>query len=246
MNLPKIDLPTYELELPSTGKKINFRPFLVKEQKILLMAMESKKEIDAINAVKQIVSNCIVDKNFDVNEMSSFDLEYFFIQLRMRSIGEKISLSFTCKNTVSENQECNNLMQFEYDLSNTTIEKNPDHTKTIFFTKDVGVVMKYPSFRITENLVQNSKTKKTSVENALDLIVDCIDYFFDKENVYHVKEMSKQEITDYVENIPKTSFDKMEKFFDTMPQVKSIVNHKCNKCGFEHAIPVEGLSNFFE
>lgn len=245
MKLPKIDLPTYDFQLPSTGKTIRFRPFLVKEQKILLMALESKKEIDSINAIKQIVSNCVIENNFDVNEMSSFDLEYFFIQLRMRSIGEKINLSFTCKNAISENEECNNVMKFEYDLSNAKIEKNPEHKTTIFFTKDIGVVMKYPSFKTTESLMQGSKENKTSVENALELVVDCIDYFFEKDSIFYAKEMKKEEIMEYIENIPKTSFDKMEKFFDTMPQVKSIVKHKCEKCEFEHEIPVEGLTNFF-
>ena len=124
MNLPKIDLPLYEFEIPSSGKKIKFRPFLVKEQKILLMAMESKDAKESINAIKQIVSNCIVEENFDISQLSAFDVEYFFIQLRMRSIGEKISLSFQCKNIVNENQECNNLMEFDHDLSTATIIKN--------------------------------------------------------------------------------------------------------------------------
>lgn len=246
MNLPKIDLPTYEFELPSTGQKIKFRPFLVKEQKILLMAMESQKDIDMFNAVKQIVTNCIVEKDFDVSQISSFDLEYFFIQLRMRSIGEKIMLSFNCKNTISENEECNNLMQFEHDLTNTTIERNPEHDKTIFFTKNIGVVMKYPSFNTSEKIMNDEQDKKTNTESALEMIVDCIDYFFDKDTVYYVKEMSKKEIYDYIENLTQEQFNKMEKFFDTFPQVKSIVKHKCSKCGFEHSIPVEGLTSFFE
>ena len=160
MNLPKIDLPTYELELPSNGKKVKFRPFLVKEQKILLMAMESNDEKDSINAVKQIVSNCIVDEEFDVDQMSSFDVEYFFIKLRMHSIGEVVNLSFRCKNEIAPNTECNHLMEFSYDLNNVQIEKNSNHDRTIFFTKDVGVVMKYPGFDLTQYLLDNANTKK--------------------------------------------------------------------------------------
>jgi len=247
MNLPKIDLPIYEFELPSTGKKLKFRPFLVKEQKILLMALEEQKtesnDKTIVDAVKQIIRNCIVEKDFDINQMSSFDIEYFFIHLRARSISEKVNMSFRCKNTV-EDKECNNLMQFEHDiLTSTIIEKKPNHNKTIFFTKDVGVVMKYPSFNAVETLV--SKNKKTSIETALDMIINSIDYFFDKDNIYHVKEMEKKDVLEYIENIPKSSFDKMDNFFNTMPNIKSNIEHTCSKCGFQHVIPLEGLTSFF-
>jgi len=244
MNLPKIDLPTYEFELISTGKKIKFRPFLVKEQKILLMAMESGDEKDALDSIKQIVSNCIIEKDFDINQLSSFDLEYFFVQLRMRSIGEKINLSFSCKNMISEEEECNNLMKFEYDLSKVSIEHEPNHSKTIFFTKDIGVVMKYPSFNVIKEAL-DLESEKSETENALNMIIDCIDYFFEGENVFYINEMSRKEIEEYIENLPKTYFDKMESFFDTFPKVKSIIEHKCKKCGFDHVIPVEGLTSFF-
>jgi predicted peroxiredoxin len=243
MNLPKIDLPTFEFVIPSTGKTIKFRPFLVKEQKILLIALESGKEKDIVDAVKQIVTNCVIDSNFDVNKMAAFDLEYFFIHLRARSIGEKVNMSFRCKNTINE-EECNNLMQFEHDLLSATVVKSESQENTIFFTKEVGVVMKYPTINSVEKIMGESKKK--SVENALDMIVESIDYFFDKDNIYHIKEMDKNEVIDYIENIPKASFDKIEKFFNNMPYVKSIIEHKCEKCGFEHKIPLEGLTSFFE
>lgn len=247
MNLPKIDLPTFDFEIPSSGKKIKFRPFLVKEQKILLMALESGKETDILNAIKQIVKNCITDSNFDVEEMASIDLEYFFIHLRARSISEKISLNYKCKNTV-ENTECGHVMQFEHDILTATVEKNPEHSKTVFFTKDVGVVMKYPSMRMAENLVLKTKAKQKNVsetELALDMIVDCIDYFFDKDNIFYINEMTRDEVKEYIENIPKKSLDQIENFFNTMPTIKSIVEHKCEKCGHEHKIPIEGMINFF-
>jgi len=245
MKLPKIDLPTYDFVVPSSGKKIKYRPFLVKEQKILLMAMESNDEKDSIRAIRQIISNCIVDEKFDVQELSSFDIEYFFVKLRMTSVGEKVKLSFRCKNTIEENKECNHLMEFEYDLNEVIVEKNPQHNKTIFFTKDVGVVMKYPGFELTEYLIENVKSEKSSTEKALDMIVSCIDYFFDKDNVYYTKEMTKKDIIDYIENVPKASFDQIETFFDTFPKIKSIINHKCEKCNYDHVIPVEGMTNFF-
>lgn len=245
MNLPKIDLPNYEFELPSTGKKIKFRPFLVKEHKILLMALESSDEKEIMGAVKQIVSNCILENNFDINEMSSFDLDYFFIQLRMRSIGEKLSLSYRCKNVVDDNKECNNLMEFEHDLSTVEIEKNQTHNKTIFFTKDSGIVMKYPGMKVSEILVSDQHKNKTTIEKEIEMIVECIDYLFDKDAIYPTKEVSKNEIVEYIENLSKDNFEKIQNFFDTFPEVKSVIQQKCKKCGFDHVIPVEGLINFF-
>lgn len=248
MKLPKIELPTYEFELPSTGKVIKFRPFLVKEQKIFLMALESGKEIDIINALKQIIRNCIIDDEFNIEDMAPFDLEYFFINLRARSIGEKIMLSFRCKNIV-DNAECNNLMEFEHDILTTTIEKDPEHDKTIFFSKDVGVVMKYPSINLAKTLLDNAKNKNkntNSIDEAFNLIADCVEYFFEKDNIFYVKEMNKKDVVEYLENIPKQSFDKIEKFFETTPKIKSIVEHKCRKCSFEHRIPIEGITSFFD
>lgn len=246
MALPKIDLPTYEFELPSTGKMLKFRPFLVKEQKILLMALEAGKEIDIITAIKQIIKNCVIEDDFSVDDLAPFDLEYFFINLRARSIGEKIALSFKCKNIVDE-KECNHLMEFEHDILTAKVQKTPDHDKTIFFSKNVGVVMKYPSLQLAQNLVNNNKNKKqNSIDEAFDLISQCVDYFFEGENIFYVKEMNKKEVVDYLENIPKQSFDKIEKFFETAPKVISTIEHQCAKCGFEHRIPMEGLVSFFD
>lgn len=247
MTLPKIDLPTHEFEMPSTGKKIKFRPFLVKEQKILLMALEAGKENDIMSAIKQIVTNCVTEKDFDVDEMSSFDMEYFFIHLRARSIGEKVQLNFKCKNIVDD-KECGNNMQMEHDILSAIVEKAPNHSKTIFFSKNVGVSMKYPSMKMAENLILKTKAKSknfSETEMALDMIVDCVDYFFKGEEIYYINEMSRDEVKDYIENIPKTSLDEIELFFQTIPSVKSVVEHKCEKCGFDHKIPLEGMINFF-
>jgi len=247
MNLPKIDLPTYEVELPCSGKKVNFRPFLVKEQKILLMALESKNEEDIIRAIKQIIKNCVVDANYNVDEISSIDLEYFFMHLRARSIGEKLQLTFTCKNTVND-EECNHLMKFEHDILSVSVQRNPEHDKTIFFSKNVGVVMKYPSIKMAEDLILKTKAKSKSssdVDVALDIVIECIDYIFDGETIYYTKEMNKNEVREYIDNIPKVSLDKIEKFFDTMPTLNSFAEHKCEKCGFEHKIKMDGISNFF-
>lgn len=248
MNLPKIDLPTFEFEIPSSKKKVKFRPFLVKEQKVLLMALESGKETDILNAIKQIIKNCIVDENINIDELSSIDLEYFFIHLRARSIGEKVSLNYKCKNVV-EGKECGHNMQIEHDILSATIENHPEHNKTVFFNKEVGVVMKYPSMKMAENLILKTKAEQKNVSEtdmALDMIIDCVDYFFDKENVFYINEMSRNDVKEYIENIPKKSLDQIEKFFNTMPTIKSIAEHKCEKCSFDHKIPIQGMINFFD
>lgn len=247
MNLPKIDLPNFEFQIPSTGKIVKFRPFLVKEQKILLMAQETKNDKDIVEAIKQITQNCIIDKDFDVEKMSTFDIEYFFIHLRAKSISEKTMMSFKCKNIVNngvDDEYCDHLMEFEHDLLSATIEKDPNHNKTIFFTKDIGVVMKYPSISLRGTFSRNPE--KLGINESLNIIISCIDYIFDKDNIYYLNEMKKEEILEYIENIPKPNFDKIQKFFDTMPYVKSNIVHTCQKCGFNHSLPLEGLTNFFE
>lgn len=242
MALPKIDIPIYEVDLPCMEKRISFRPFLVKEQKVLLMALESEKEEDIIRSIKQIIRNCVQTENFDVDELSSVDIEYFFMNLRARSIGEKVSLSYKCKNKIEE-ETCDHLMTFDHDILSAKIIKNPNHSKTIFFSKDVGIVMKYPSLKLTEKIMSTQDTNK--IDTALDLIIECIDYIFDKENIYYVKEMNKNEIKDFIENLPKNSFDKMQTFFEDLPQIESIAEHKCEKCGFDHKLTMNGIANFF-
>lgn len=242
MNLPNlIATPHYDFVVPSTGKKIQFRPFLVKEQKILLIALASKNEVEILNSIKQVISNCIITKDFNINELASFDLEYFFIQLRVASVGKLVQAQFVCDNPLNDEEKCGNILKISYDITQTKVDKNPKHSNKIMLTDDVGVVMKYPSLGMFD-----SERKVEDIEYLFSLITSCIDYVFDKETVYKSSDYKPEELSSFVENLTKEQFDKIEEFFDTMPVVKQVIAHKCSKCGFEHSLPLEGLQSFFD
>ena len=175
--LPKIDVPVYELKLPSSEKKVKFRPFLVKEQKLLLMASESDDPKDSLNVVKQISKNCVID-DVDIESLPVFDLEYIFLNLRARSINEVVKLQYKCNNKVKneEGQEetCGSLEKFEVNLLNVLPEKNPDHNKKIMLSEKLGIMMKYPTFEMVSNLKGTNES-----EILTELLVSCIDFIFD-------------------------------------------------------------------
>jgi len=243
--LPTIDVPTYELELPSNGKKIKFRPFLTKEEKILLMALESKEESDMISAVRQIVQNCIISAypGFDVSDLPWFDLEYFFLNLRARSMGEKVEPKFQCNSLDAAGNVCGNIITTEIDLLAVKVEKVPEHSTKILLAGNVGVKMKYPNFDSIAALRQFKEGNAT--EATEDMIIDHIDYIYMGDTVFPVKEQSRDDLKEWLEKLTQTQFDKISNFFTEMPKVKIKKEVKCSKCGFDHVIPFEGIASFF-
>lgn len=243
MALPKLDVPVFELKLLSSDKKISFRPFLVKEQKLLLMMNESEDGKEVVKIVKQIIQNCIVS-DIDVNTLPIFDLEYIFLNLRARSVGEIVKLQYRCNNILKdnngENVNCNSIEKFEVDLTkiNPTIDTKYD--KKIMFSENIGLVMKYPTF---EDL-QNIETTKED-ELVSELISKCIDYIFDNENIYYVKDYTKEELTDFIDNLQQKDLEKIQNFFNATPKIKHTIDFKCKKCGYKEDIVLEGLQNFF-
>lgn len=245
MSLPKIDLPTFELTLPSNNKKIRFRPFLVKEEKILLMAMESEKEKDIMDATKQIINNCSLDP-INVDDMPLFDVEYFFLNLRARSVNEIIEARYKCNNIVTdkdEQKECSNILKLDINLLEISIPKNPNHSSKISLSKDIGVQMRYPKMSLLES--NQSINNVSSIEYAFNYIADCIEYIYDKETVYYSKDVDKKEIITFIESLTSDQFKKIEEFFDTIPKLEKTFDIKCEKCGFDHKIVMEGLQSFF-
>lgn len=244
MSLPKIDSPIYETELISNGMKIKYRPFLMKEQKIFLMAAESDDPEEAVNSIKQVLNNCVLTEGVDVNELPSFDLEHIFIQLRRKSVGDVSNLNYKCNNMVKkegdeEESACGAIIAVDLDLSKIKVVKSPEHTNKVFLTDKMGICFKYPSFNNISELNVKSEL------DILDLIVSCIDYIFDDEEIYYAKDYSTEELNEFIDGMSQESFDQIKVFFNTMPKSVLDVTFKCGKCGYEEELHVEGIQNFF-
>jgi hypothetical protein len=242
--LPKIDVPLYEITLPLSGKKLKIRPFLVKEEKILLMAMETDDDNAVMLAIKQIVTNCCVD-DVDVDELPILDLEYIFLQLRARSVGEIIDLQYRCNNNVGvesdeEPKKCGHTIKLSFNALEVKPEVEENHTKKIQLTSKLGVVMKYPDFKLVgkiSNLPESDMIAKT--------VSNCIDYIFDDDSIYYAKDATEEELVDFIDSLTREQFAKIQEFFDTVPKLKKHLNFKCSKCGYEEELVLEGIQSFF-
>ena len=236
MALPKLTTPTYELEIPSTDEKISYRPFLVKEEKILLMAMESGKNEDIVNAVKQIVSECTFNK-LRVGTMPMFDIEYIFLNIRAKSIGEVSKLKVLCpddKKTYAD---------VEVNLEEVQVQVSDDHTNKIELTDSMGMIMTYPTIdSFMESGIQN-----VTASNMTDIISACILQIYENkgEKVYDAKDQTKKELTEFVEQMNTSQFKQVQKFFDTMPKLKHKVKVKNPKTKKTSKVTLLGLNDFF-
>lgn len=248
MALPKINAPIFELNLPSTGQAVKYRPFLVKEQKILLMSM-TNDDVDSnsmLVAVKQIVNNCLLDETINVEKLPTFDLEYVFLRLRAKSIGEEIDLNLkhmTGHN--SKNEECDGTTSMKLNLMNVDVIKTIGHMDKIVLDEEsgIGVKFKYPDGELA------TKFKVIEGSNEIDIaesaMLSCVEYIFDKENIYKRTDTSDEELIEFIENLSQEQFRKMANFFETMPKLKHTIEWKCSKCGCKDEITLEGLGNFF-
>lgn len=243
MALPKIDVPTYELKLISSGNKIRFRPFLVKEQKLFLMASESEDPKENIRAIKQVIKNCVLD-DIDVDNMAIFDLEWLFMNLRARSVEEVVELKYKCNNKVKnesgEEVKCTGLVEYNLNLLEIQPTVNPNHTNKIQITENLGICLKYPTFDLVEKYED-----KNEEEIVLDILVDCIEYIYDNEQIYYAKDSTREEMQEFVDNLQQKDLEKVKIFFDTVPEIKKDLHFDCPKCGYKDDIVIKGLQNFF-
>lgn len=242
--LPKLDVPIYELKLPLLDKVVRYRPFLVKEEKILLMAMESNDEKAVVDAVKQIVNNCCVD-NIDVDILPIVDLEYLFLNLRARSVGEVVELQYKCNNKVKnegseEEKTCGNLVKFDLNLLEIKPEIDEKHSNKIELSSDTGIVMKYPNFKLVEKIDADSE-----VDRIMKMIVECVDFIYDKDNIYYRKDIEEKELLEFIESLTRDQFKNVQNFFETLPKIKKKLHFHCTRCNYEEDFDVEGLQNFF-
>jgi len=236
MALPKLNTPTYELEIPSTDEKIKFRPFLVKEEKILMMALETKDNAQIVNAVKDIVSECTYNK-LNINTMPMFDVEYIFLQIRSKSVGEVSKVKILCPD---DNKTYTNV---EIDLNEVKVQVEDGHTNKIELTDSMGMIMTYPNIdSFTENGIQD-----INASNMLDVIGTCIlQIYEDKgEKVYEAKDQTKKELVEFIEQLNTKQFQDVQKFFDTMPRLKHTIKVKNPKTKKTSDVTLSGLNDFF-
>ncbi len=245
MPLPKVVTSQFELILPSTEKTIKFRPFLVKEEKVLLEAVESKNENQIINAMKQILKGCILTKGINVEELPSFDIEYIFLNVRSKSAGENIDLIITCGDD-GETQ-----VPVTIFIDEIKVEKDPEHSKDITLNDNLILRMKYPSLRqFVENsfIFDKGEEKPTTVDNinkSFEIISSCMDVIFNNEDSYAAKDCTKKELFSFLDDLTTQQFKKIERFFDTMPVLRHKFKVTNPNTGVENEIVLEGLTSFF-
>jgi hypothetical protein len=239
MPLPKISTPTYELELPSNGKLIKYRPFLVKEEKILIMALESEDLKQISNAIKTVISDCIITRGIKVDQLSTFDIEYLFLNVRAKSVGESVEVSVTCPDD-GETQ-----LQVEIDIDLIKVQKNPNHSNIIKLDDNLSVKMKYPSLNqfVESNFEVDNKNEQ--VDKSIQVIASCIGQVFTDEESWDASDCSKKELNDFIEQMNTKQFKKIEEFFNTMPKLSHTINVKNPKTGVESEVVLEGLASFF-
>lgn len=232
MALPKLATTKYELTLPSTGEKVEFRPFLVKEEKVLLTAQQAGTEKDQIKAVKEIVESCTFGV-LKANELPFFDIEYVFLQLRAKSVGEKTKLSVTCPD------DGETKVEIEINLSEIECKREVSHTDTIKLTEEIGLIMEYPKL---ETMTTGGDDQ---TQQAFDIIKGSIKQIYDAENVYDKNQMDRKELEEFIESMSHDQFEKVQEFFTTMPRVKHSVKVKNPNTGVESNILLEGMASFF-
>jgi rubrerythrin len=242
MALPKIDVPIYEVEVPSLKKRIRFRPFTVKEEKLFLMAAQSEDPDSIVKTIVQVLNNCVLDE-MEIEKMPMFDLEFLFLNLRARSIGEVVELSYKCNNEIVDDggnkKSCNNIVNVDVNL----LEIKPSETELknkISLTDKLGIAMKYPNL----DLIKNSKSED-ELDMVIELIVDCIDYIYDEENIYYAKDSTREELLEFLDSLQSKELEKIKLFFESLPKITKEIDFSCNKCGYHEKITLEGIQNFF-
>lgn len=239
MGLPKIDLPVYEVRLPSNNKAVKIRPFLVKEEKLLLMALQSDDDIEIINTTKQVINNCLIDSDVNIDTLPFFDVDYLFIALRAKSIGEAIEVKFTCNNQV-DGRSCGNNFPAKIDISNSEIMKDDSITTLIDLGK-VKVKMKYPSYTTMKMILDDDAV----MNKKINIIAGSIDQIIDGDTVHTLKDLTQEDIIEFIENLTKDQFAKLEHFVNNFPSFEVKTKATCNKCGFEHHLNYSDFASFF-
>ena len=240
MPLPKIATPSYELELPSTGKTIQYRPFLVKEEKLLVIALESQDTKQITNAIKAVIRSCVLTKSVKVENLPTFDIEFLFLNIRGKSVGEDIDVKIICPD--DEETE----VTINVNLDDIKVQKSEGHSKQIKLDKDLMMELKYPSLNefVKSNFDPND-TDRSAMDQSFDLISTCIDKIYNEDEVWAASDCTKKEIKDFLESMNSSQFKKIETFFDTMPKLSHTVMVTNPNTKVESEVVIEGLASFF-
>jgi len=238
MPLPKISTPTYELELPSTGETIQYRPFLVKEEKLLVIALESEDTKQITTAIKTVIKNCILTKNIKVEALPTFDIEYLFLNIRGKSVGEELEVNIICPDD-GETQ-----VPVKINLDDIQVQKNEEHSNKIKLDSNIMMEMKYPSL---DQFIKNNFdfNDKNAMDQSFELIGSCIDKIFTEEEVWSTADVTKKELSDFLESMNSSQFKDIEKFFETMPKLSHTIKVTNPNTQVESDVVLEGLASFF-
>ncbi len=238
MPLPKISTPTYELELPSTGQKVKYRPFLVKEEKVLVIALESEDNKQITNAIKAVLKSCIQTRGIKVESLPTFDIEYLFLNIRGKSVGEELEVNIICPDD-KETQ-----VPVVIDLDDIQIQRDEKHDNKIKLDSNLMMEMKYPSL---EQFIKNNFDfeEGNQMDQSFELIATCIDKIYNEEEVWATADCTKKEITDFLESMNSSQFKEIETFFETMPKLSHTITVTNPKTKVESEVVLEGLASFF-
>lgn len=237
MALPLNTAPIYNLVIPSSGQQVKFRPFLIKEEKSLMVAQQSESPKVMMDTLKDVVKSCIKDE-INVDKLATFDLEYIFTQIRAKSVGEQVDLYLKCDTCEDEKA----VTKVALDLTKLEVEKNPDHSNKIKLFDDVGVVMLYPSVELIEKI---QTLDSSNLDSVFNVVIECIDYIYTSSEVFHSKEQSKQDMLEFLNNLSSEQFVKIQSFFETLPKLRKELDYSCPVCGKSHHKVLEGISSFF-
>ena len=238
MPLPKIATPTYELELPSSGKKINYRPFLVKEEKLLVLAMESEDTKQITTAIKAVIKNCIKTRGIKVENLPTFDIEYLFLNIRGKSVGEVLDVNIICPDDEKTQ------VSVTIDLDSIQCQKSEGHTNKIKLDDNLMMEMKYPSL---DQFIKSNfdMTDNNQLDQSFDLIASCIDKIFNEDEVWASEDCTKKEMSEFLESMNSAQFKEIEKFFETMPKLSHTIKVTNPETKVKSDVTLEGLAAFF-
>ena len=241
MSLPKLNVPVYEAILPSTETVIKYRPFLVKEEKILMTAMEAGDNKTISNAVNQIINNCVLG-DIDVDKLPTFDIEYLFLRLRAKSVGEEVTIGLQpwgCPQ--NEGDLCKFTTEVSINLEDIKVEKDNNHTNKIMLSDDIGIIMKYPNLEDLKKI----KSDASETESGMNMMKDSINMIFTQQETHERDSFTEEELDDFIDGLTSDQFVKIRQFFDTMPTLKHTAKYTCKTCGEEKETTIQGLESFF-